>query len=53
VSNKDIRKILCAIMGVKSARKLRDMKPQEFKVLTMLFGDVWGLTDEKPTTPSE
>jgi hypothetical protein len=47
VSNKELRKILCGIMGVKSARKLRDLKPAEFNVLTQLFGDVWGLNDEE------
>lgn len=46
ISNKELRKILCSLMGVKSARKLRDLKPNEFRVLTILFGDVWGLAEE-------
>jgi hypothetical protein len=49
-SNKELRKILCSIVGVKSAKKLKSLKPAEFQILTNLFGDIWGLTDEKPIT---
>lgn len=46
ISNKELRKILCGIVGVKSARKLKDLKPREFDLLTQLFGDIWGLQDD-------
>lgn len=50
ISNKELRKILCAIMGIKTAKKLKDLKPKEFEVLTLLFGDVWGLTGSNEET---
>jgi hypothetical protein len=43
LTNREIRKILCTMFSVKSARKFKANKPQEFEILTMLFGDIWGL----------
>jgi len=47
LSNKEIKKILCAMFGVKTAKKFRDQKPVEFKVITDIFGDIWGFTDSE------
>lgn len=43
ISNKELRKILCEMFGVKSARKLKETKPKEFEILTNLFGNIWGI----------
>ena len=43
LTNREIRKILCAMFSVKTARKFKLNKPQEFEILTQMFGDVWGL----------
>jgi hypothetical protein len=43
LTNKEIRKILCTMFGVKTARKFKKLKPQEFEIVTAIFGDVWGL----------
>jgi hypothetical protein len=42
-TNKELRKVLCQMFGVKSARKFEKLKPLEFKIVTGLFGDIWGL----------
>lgn len=47
ISNKELRKILCGMFGIKSSRKFRDQKPNEFKVMTDIFGDIWGLNEEE------
>ena len=47
LSNKELRKIICPIFGVKTARKFRKMKSQEFELVTKIFGDIWGLKNEK------
>ncbi len=41
--SKQLRKVLCTMFGVKSARKFKKLKPQEFEIVTNLFGDIWGL----------
>jgi hypothetical protein len=43
LTNKEIKKILCTIFGVKTAKKFAKLKPKEFEIVTTLFGDVWGL----------
>ncbi len=43
MTNKQLRKILCLMFGVKTARKFKKLKPQEFEIITNLFGDIWGL----------
>ena len=43
MTNKEIRKILCLMFGVKTARKFKKLKPQEFEIITGIFGDIWGL----------
>lgn len=42
-SNKELRKVLCVMFGVKTARKFKALKPKEFEIVTGLFGDIWGL----------
>jgi len=43
MTNKELRKLLCQMFGVKTAKKFKKFKLQEFNVLTNIFGDVWGL----------
>lgn len=42
-TNKEIRKILCTMFGIKTAKKFKVQKPVEFEIVTGLFGDIWGL----------
>ncbi len=42
-SNRELRKVLCTMFGEKTARKFKVNKPEEFEILTKLFGDIWGL----------
>jgi len=42
-TNRELRKVLCLMFGVKTARKFKKLKPQEFEIVTGLFGDIWGL----------
>jgi len=46
LTHKEIRKILCEMFGVKTARKFKLNKPTEFEGLTKMFGDIWGLSDQ-------
>ncbi len=41
--NRELKKILCLMFGVKTAKKFKRLKPQEFKIITNIFGDIWGL----------
>ena len=41
--NKQLRKVLCKMFGVKTARKFKKFKPEQFDIVTNLFGDIWGL----------
>ena len=41
--SKELRKVLCLMFGVKTARKFKKLKPKEFEIVTNLFGDIWGL----------
>lgn len=50
LSNKELRKILCEMFGMKTAKKFRDKKPVEFKFVTDMFGDIWGLNEEESNT---
>jgi len=43
MTNKELRKILCLMFGVKTAKKFKKFKLQEFEIVTNLFGDIWGL----------
>jgi len=43
LTNKELRKILCTMFGVPTAKKFKVLKPQEFEILTIMFGDIWGL----------
>jgi len=43
MTNKELRKILCLMFGVKTARKFKLNKPQEFDIITGIIGDIWGL----------
>ena len=47
MSNKELRKLLCLLFGVKTAKKFKRLKPQEFQIVTNIFGNVWGFTNEK------
>jgi hypothetical protein len=43
LTNKEFSKILCGMFGVKTNKKFSKTKPNEFKMLTEIFGDIWGL----------
>jgi hypothetical protein len=43
MNNKELKKILCLMFGVKTAKKFQKLKPQEFEIMTGTFGDIWGL----------
>lgn len=43
LTNKELSKILCGLFGVKTNKKFSKTKPVEFKMMTDIFGDIWGL----------
>ena len=43
LTNKELSKVLCTMFGVKTNKKFSKTKPNEFKMMTDIFGDIWGL----------
>jgi len=42
-NNKELRKLVCQMFGVPTAKKFKKFKPKEFEIMTTLIGDIWGL----------
>ncbi len=43
LTNKELSRVICGMFGVKSARKFKKLKPNEFTVMSNIFGNIWGL----------
>ena len=46
LTNKEIRKIVCSMVGIKTIKKFKFLKPAEFVIFNNMFGDIWGLNEE-------
>lgn len=42
-SNKELRKMICPLFGVKTSKKFKSTRPVQFERMTEIFGDIWGL----------
>lgn len=42
LSNKELRKEIYKIYGVKTLKKLKRLKPEGYEKMTEIFGNIWG-----------